>query len=184
MKRFLKKRLLTIPMLVILLAALMGITALAAGLPALLSQTVTQEISEPVPPPTPSSVTGDGNISLPSVLTGGYFPEADYGTVTVVVGTGDAGSWLHVDIIDPDGVYSAPPSTAMLGVNLVSVVGDNPMNVELTVSTNTASWLNFIDSIQLTEEGTYIFTQWIAGVAGMNAGSASVTVDITLNNTP
>lgn len=161
-------------LLVVLLIAVMTTGAALAATSQ--DQTITQVIWEPVD----SSVTGLVDVTKPDLLVGTMSqPDNDtvIATVTVIVGTGDAGSTLTLTI---DDTTTTLYNEWGYGVVLSSVAANNPMGVDLMLSANTALGTNPASEV-LTEEGTYIFTEIAGGMAGNTPGTANVVVDISLS---
>jgi len=177
MKQLVHKKWLSIPVTVFLVLVLTAGAVVAATLVGPVTQTITQTI-EGVDY---GSITVEPTaISLDSIKVNEMFSELGIGTVTVVVGVDADPCWLHIKLDEA----SVSPY-AMYTVGLMTEV-DHPMSPEVlsfSAHKGLAAPDVFDESIQLTESGTYIFSETIVVKAGPDAGLAEVLVTFTLEDT-
>ncbi|GAI88696.1 unnamed protein product, partial [marine sediment metagenome] len=147
MKRFLKKRWHGIPIGIIASILITGIVV--AGTLIGVTQTITQEITEP--PKDYGSITADP-ITLNSVYVGKNVSQSFSGAVVVVVGPDGVGKYLHLKLNTTSDLYQ------WCGVTLTSLPGDNPVGkthlINVTYGEIASSPRDFPHcSVQLTEPG-------------------------------
>ncbi len=167
MKKFLKKRFLGIPVIVVIATALVATAVLAAVL-LTVTQTITQKIVvEPTPPAEGIVAAG---IALPDVYELKAFSWT--ATAPITVTTLQADRYLQLVLPDPSADYSA--------YSVELLLASKPVGSTLTVGTSKITVLigTLSDSLQLDKAGVYTFTQTVTGTA--KAANASVSTALAL----
>lgn len=180
MRKFLRKRWLGIPIGVIAVVVLAGTVALASIL-LTETQTITQDIIEPAPPPPDYGSITANPIAMGSLVIGESvyqpFPDA----VTVVVRPDGVNKYLHLKL----DAASANLYTDYR-VTLTTALGSCPEGSDPIYLVVVLSGDGAVHEVsqQLTVAGTYTFAETIHATAGSTPGSADVKVTITLEDDP
>ncbi len=170
LKRFVKLSWRGIP-IGIIASVLIGTAVLAASY-LIVTQTITQEIVEPTPPPPDYGEIIAPSIALSSLETGQSFTKTVEDGVTVDLGPDGAGKALRL-ACSADSLYSyfsvtvtlkERPEGSTVGLYGYSIAGGGEVSIELDVP------------------GLYIFDQTIKGRAGNVAGSVESTITLTLED--
>lgn len=129
-------------------------------------------------PPDYGSITSSP-IVLPPMLVGETYGSANVGTVVVEVGPDGVDKCLYMRL-DKDSADLYAKYSVTIGA-MTSPMG-GPLSLLVQFGTMLPETLEA--SLQLTEPGTYTFTEYVWAVAGSTPGSASVTVIYTLEDCP
>lgn len=183
MKRFLKKRWHSIP--VALVTAVLLVCLISGSVFAAVVLSKTQTITQMITPiPTSSIDAPDINLDSVVVGAGGSVSQSFPNAVVVEVVADDAGKYLHLKLNTTSDLYE------WCGVTLRSHAGDNPLTdlnllINVTYGEIAGQPRDYPHcSVQLTEPGTYTFTETVGAIVGSTAGTAEVKVDITLEDDP
>ena len=171
MRRFLKLSWRGIPVGLIA-TILIGTMVLAAAAYLTVTQVITQEITEPAPPPPDYGEIIAPSIALTSVEAGQSFTKTVVDGVTVDLGPDGAGKALKL-ACTPDPKYTSfsvtitltsKPEGSTVGLYGYGITGAGEVSVDLDIP------------------GVYTFDQTIEGRAGSTGGSAQSTITLTLED--
>ncbi|GAI69060.1 unnamed protein product [marine sediment metagenome] len=169
MKRFLRKRWHGIP--IGLIATIFICTAVvAAGAYITVTQTITQEIVTPEPPPDYGEIVAP-EIAFSNLETGKSFTKVFINGVTVDLKAAGAGKSFNV---------TPAPSELYANFKLELVLIDKPADSGLTIGMGLEVGGSGAAGVNLDAVGLYTFTETITVTAGSTPGMATSTVAFTL----
>ncbi len=172
MKRFLRKRWHGLP-IGIIATVFIGIAVVAASAYITTTLTITQEIKKPyVPPPPDYGTVTAPDIDLSRVDTNSSFSQTLTGAVVVELGPDGEGKAMKM-VCAPDSKYTLFDVTITLT--------DRPEGSEVPFYGLGITGGGQV-AVDLDKRGTYIFDLTIAGKAGSSTGSASSTIEFTLDD--
>lgn len=177
MKRFLKRRWHSIP--VALLSALLVLALTAGGVFAAVvyseTQTITQTITEPPPPPDYGIITAP-DIDLQDLVAGGQgFGGVWPIYVEVDLGVDGAGKHLWLELVADETLYAEYEIKLVCSISADEVIV--PVGTEVIVDMD-----NWRTSIPLGAAGIYTFTEFIHVTTGAGWGEASTTFKIAISD--